>query len=74
MRDRLGNILIGFIWIAIILMSSGFAISFGYFFYLWGSILLPINVAAWMAFILWLKLELVGFLLLMFSFIALSFL
>ena len=63
MRDLIGNLLAGLTWISIIIMSVATAISVGYFFYLWGSVALTINVAAWSAFVLWMKLEAVGILL-----------
>ena len=67
MKDLLGSLLVGLIWLAIILMSTAFAISVGYFLYLWGSIGIALNVAAWTAFTLWLKLECLGLLVLLAS-------
>lgn len=73
MRDLVGSILVGFVWISIIIMSLATAISIGYFFYLWGSVALTINVAAWSAFVLWIKLEVVGVLLFLASIGAMLF-
>ena len=74
MKDLLGSILVGLVWISIIIMSLALAISIGYFFYLWGSVALAINVAAWSAFVLWIKLEVVGILLFLVSIGAMLFL
>ena len=73
MRDLIGNLLVGLTWISIVLMSLATAISIGYFFYLWGSVALTINVAAWSAFVLWIKLEVVGVLLFLASIGAMLF-
>lgn len=74
MKDLIGNFLVGLVWVSIIIISLATAISIGYFFYLWGSVALTINVAAWTAFVLWVKLEAVGILLFLASVGAMLFL
>ena len=72
MKGLISSLLVGLLWISIITMILATTLSIGYFFYLWGSVALAINVAAWAAFVLWMKVEAVGFLLLLVSIGAMS--
>ena len=52
-----------FIWILVIgyiIAGSSTIVAGGYGLYLWGSVGLAINVSAWTAFVLWVKMLIVG--------------
>ena len=73
-KDYLGNILVAFAFMAYIGLATSIPISIGYFLYLWGSIGIMLAPAAWAAFILWLNIIGVGFLVFLLSLAAIHFL
>ena len=73
-KDYLGTFLLIVLYISAATMALAIPISVGYCLYLWGSIGIMLAPAAWAAFILWLNIIGVGFLVFLLSLAAIYFL
>ena len=73
-KDYLGTSLLIVLYISAAVMALAIPISVGYFLYLWGSIGIMLAPAAWAAFVLWLNILGVGFLVFLLSLAAIHFL